>query len=133
LLLSGKFNLTDYGSVSAALFDGTNWIPYVFSSKDSTLGQINSLLLEELYKSQSSSDLKTKTHKLSVGQVVGVSLACALGSTALLGLLYVIPVFFLLKGSKKKERVDQRIHEDEMMDIVNPEELIHEMDAQRNY
>ncbi|KAJ8140704.1 hypothetical protein OY671_006109 [Metschnikowia pulcherrima] len=116
LLLSGKFNLTDYGSVSAALFDGTNWIPYVFSSKDSTLGQINSLLLEELYKSQSSSDLKTKTHKLSVGQVVGVSLACALGSTALLGLL-----------------VDQRIHEDEMMDIVNPEDLIHEMDAQRNY
>ena len=133
LMISGAFNLTNYGMVNVALFDGTSWVPYVFSLRDSTFGQVNSLLLEDLYKSQSSSDLKTNKKHLSTGQVVGISLACALGSTALLGLLYLIPVFFLMKGSKKKERIDQRIHEDEMMDVVNPEDLIHEMDAQRNY
>ncbi|GEQ66723.1 hypothetical protein JCM33374_g386 [Metschnikowia sp. JCM 33374] len=133
LLLSGSFNLTNYGMVNVALFDGKSWIPYVFSSKDSTLGRVNSLLLEDLYKSQSSSDLNVKKKQLSVGQVVGISLACAIGSTAIIGFLYLIPVFFLMRGSKKKDDVDQRIQEDEMMDIVNPKDLIHEMDAQRNY
>ncbi|OBA20641.1 hypothetical protein METBIDRAFT_32609 [Metschnikowia bicuspidata var. bicuspidata NRRL YB-4993] len=133
LLLSGFFNLTNYGMVNLALFDGTNWIPYVFTLKDSNVGNVNSLLLEELYKSQSSSDLETSTNQMTTGQVVGVSLACALGSTALLGLLYMIPIFFMMGESGRKDKSDQRIHEDEMMDIVRPEDLIHEMDAQRNY
>lgn len=133
LLLSGLFNLTNYGLVNAALFDGSSWIPYVFSSLlSSGLGMINSLLLKDVYRYQSSSDLKSEDKHLSVGKVVGISLACAIGSTALIGLLFLIPMFYLFKDNKSKRQVDQRIHEDDMMEAVNPEDLLHEIDLQRN-
>ena len=68
---------------------------------------------------------------LSRGKVVGISLACALGSTTLLGLLYIIPYFALFKNRKDGYFQPERIHEDEMMDAVNPEDLLHEIDLQR--
>lgn len=133
LLLSGIFNLTNYGSVNAALFDGSSWIPYIFSSLlSSGLGVINSLLLEDVYRYQSSSDLISDDKGLSAGKIVGISLACAIGSTALIGLLFLIPMFYLVRDSKSKRQVDQRIHEDDMMEVVNPEDLLHEIDLQRN-
>ncbi|SGZ46790.1 CIC11C00000003686 [Sungouiella intermedia] len=132
LMLSGVFNLTNYGLVNAALFDGNSWIPYIFSSLlSSGLGMINSLLLEDVYRYQSSSDLETPKKGLSTGKIVGISLACAIGSTALIGALFLIPMFFLFKDTKKRSDVGQRIHEDDMMDAVNPEELLHEIDIQR--
>lgn len=133
LMLSGTFNLTGYGLVNAALYDGGSWIPYIFSSLlSSGPGQINSLLLEDVFRYQSSSDLETSDSKLSTGKVVGISLACAIGSTALIGLLYLIPMFYLFKDTRKTREADQRIHEDDMMEAVNPEELLHEFDLQRN-
>lgn len=132
LILAGVFNLTNYGLVNSALFDGRSWIPYIFSTLNSEIGEINSLLVEDVYLFQSSSDLKQKSNQLSTGKVVGISLACALGSTALLGLLYLIPMFYLFRRSKKTEEVSQRIYEDEMMNVVNPEDLLHEIDLQRN-
>lgn len=134
LLLSGRFNLTDYGPVSAALFDGNAWIPYVFTLKGATnVGKINSLLFKDAYSFQSSSDIKKGKGNLSKGQVVGVSLACAIGSTAFIGLLYLIPLFFLFKRRDHRgEPVSQRIHEDEMMNVINPEDLFHEIDLQRH-
>lgn len=133
LLLSGVFNLSNYGLVNAALFDGSSWIPYIFSSLNSSgLGEIHSVLLEDVYRYQSSSDLERKLGRLSTGKVVGISLACAIGSTAFLGLLYLIPMMFLFKDNKKQHEIDQRIHEDDMMEAVNPGDLLHEIDLQRN-
>lgn len=133
LLLAGLFNLTDYGMVNVAIYDGASWIPYIFALQNSSMGLVNSLLFEDVYRFQSSSDVSDSKKKLSTGQIVGISLACALGSTALLGLLYLIPMFVLFKDSRKGNDMNQRIHEDEMMNVVNPEELFHEMDMQRNY
>lgn len=133
LLVSGQFNLTEYGPVNAAFFDGQNWTPYVYTLvKANELGLIQLLLVKDTYSFRSSKDLKTDSSNLSKGQVVGVSLACAIGSTALIGLLYLIPMMYLFKKSDKEERMSQRIHEDEMMNVVNPEELFHEIDLQRN-
>lgn len=131
LMLSGIFNLTDYGLVNAALFDGTSWIPYIFSLSSSGVGVINSLLLEDVYRYQSSSDLETSRKRLTAGKIVGISLACAIGSTALIGALFLIPMFHLFKDTKRRPEVDQRIHEDDMMEAVDPGELLHEIDIQR--
>lgn len=133
LLLAGAFNLTDYGFTNVAIFDGSSWTPYIFASQNSSVGSVNSLLFEDIYRFQSSSDVSSSKKQLSSGQIVGISLACAIGSTALLGLLYLIPMFFLFDDSRKNDVPDQRIHEDEMMNIVNPEDLFHEMDMQRNH
>lgn len=130
LLLSGKFNLTDYGLVNVAMYDGRSWIPYVFATDGSGAGVIHSTLFEDVYRYQSSDDLKRSLHRMTTGQVVGVSFACALGSTALLGLLFIIPFFFLFKR-KRSAQLDRRTHEDEMLNAVNPGHLFHEMDAQR--
>lgn len=133
LLVSGLFNLTNYGPVNAAFFDGQQWTPYVYTLiRGDKVGTIQLLLVEDTYSFRSSKDLKTSSNHLSKGQVVGVSLACAIGSTALIGLLYLIPMMYLFKKSDNEERMSQRIHEDEMMNVVNPEELFHEIDLQRN-
>lgn len=133
LLLSGVFNLTDYGLVNAAFFDGDSWTPYIYSLYDTeSPGLISLLLVADLYSYQSSKDLESSSSHLSKGQVVGISLACAIGSTALIGLLYLIPMLYLFKKSDNEERASQRIHEDEMMNVVDPEELFHEIDLQRN-
>lgn len=148
--IAGVFRLKDYGLVNMALFNGTSWIPYVFTSlqqqkltgsgsgsgsgsRSSSLqiGQIQSILIDDSYRFQSSDDLKKTNKNLSRGKVVGISLACALGSTTLLGLLYIIPYFALFKNRKDGYFQPERIHEDEMMDAVNPEDLLHEIDLQR--
>lgn len=132
IILAGVFNLTGYGLVNTALYDGSSWIPYMYSTEGSEIGMINSLLLEDVYLFQSSSDLKTLSKNLSKGKVVGISLACALGATALLGLLYLIPMFYLFRKTQRKGTVNQRIHEDDMMNVIAPEDLLHEIDLQRN-
>lgn len=131
LLISGNITLPDYGVVNSAMYDGLSWIPYLFTLQNSTYGIINSLLFEDLYKALASSDVSSEKSHLTTGQVVGISLACALGSTALLGLLFIIPVLYLSRQSQKQDRVSRRIYEDDMMNAVNPEDLFHEMDAQR--
>lgn len=133
LILTGTFNITNYGIVNAALFDGTSWIPFIFSQgRTSGIGSVNTLLFEDIYRLLSSSDVTDKNKKLSAGKVIGVSLACAIGSTLLLGVLYFVPLLFLFKDSKRDNSFDQRIYEDEMIHAVKPEELFHEIDLHRN-
>ena len=86
--LSSTTKLTDSGSGSGS-----------GSSSSLQIGQIQSILIDDSYRFQSSDDLKTNKN-LSRGKVVGISLACALGSTTLLGLLYIIPYFALFKIGK---------------------------------
>ncbi|KAI5962247.1 uncharacterized protein KGF55_003323 [Candida pseudojiufengensis] len=135
LLVAGILNIRDYGLVNMALYNGTSWIPYVYtleqnstSSSSANIGDIKSILINDQNRFLSSNDLKNINKNLSKGKVVGISLACALGSTTLFGLLYIIPYFALLKNRKGYV---QRIHEQDMMDVVNPEDLLHEIDLQR--
>ncbi|CCG23031.1 Rax2 plasma membrane protein [Candida orthopsilosis Co 90-125] len=131
LLVAGTYSLKDYGPINMALYNGTSWIPYVYTTSPhsySTIGDVKTILIDDYYRLQSSDDLKNLHNYLSRGKVVGISLACALGSTSLFGLLYLIPYLALLKNRKGYVR---RIHEQDMIDSVNPEDLLHEIDLQR--
>lgn len=133
LAVSGQLDLEDYGLVNLALYDGTEWIPFIYSGiTTSKLGKINSILVEDQFRFLSQEDIKSKSSNLSSGQVVGISLACALGSTILLSLLYIIPYFVLFRKNKD-DHSSERIGEKEMTDAVNPQELFHEIDLQRNH
>ncbi|KAK6463976.1 cortical protein marker for cell polarity-domain-containing protein [Scheffersomyces coipomensis] len=132
LALAGTFTLTNYGTVNLALFNGTDWIPFAFTSNSTNqIGSIKSLLINDSYRFQSSDDITNSSKHLSAGKVVGISMACALGSTSLMGLLYIIPFYALFR---KRQGIDntERIHENDMIDAVNPQHLLHEMDLQRN-
>lgn len=132
LILAGVFEIENYGLVNVAFFNGTGWMPYVYSATNNDIvGKVNTLLIKDSYRFQSSNDISNKVKHLSKGKVVGVSLACAIGSTTVVGLLYLIPYFFLFRKPKDRENA-QRIEEKEMMNAVKPEDLIHEIDMQRN-
>jgi len=130
LALAGRFELKKYGLVNVALFNGSNWTPYIYAEADNgNIGEIKSLLINDRFGFLSSQDVNTKS-KLSRGKVVGISLACALGSTTLLGLLYLIPFYALLR-KQNNEHQFQRINEKDQMDAVNPGDLLEEIDIQR--
>lgn len=131
LLLTGSFNITGYGPTNAALYDGNRWVPYFFSASNATLGLVNAVLLKDIYHFQSSNDLRKMVKHMSAGKVVGISLACAIGLTGVVGLAYLIPMMYLFKRTRQEEKFE-RIQEDEMMDVVNPEDLLHEIDLQKN-
>ena len=131
LSLAGRFKLKHYGMVNIALFDGTTWIPYVYTAKQNEIGIINSILLRDSLKLQSLTDILNRLHDLSRGNVVGISLACALGSTLLFGALYMIPFFVMMRKSRKDVE-SQRIQENEMLQAVNPGDLLHEIDLNRH-
>lgn len=131
LALSGQFNLTNNGPVNVALFNSTTWIPFVYTKQNSLLGSVNSMLIKDSLRLQSLEDVK-KNSRMTRGQVVGVSLAAAMGTTALMGLLYLIPYYAFFRRNNRKG-TQQRIHENEMMDAVNPQELFHEIDLHRNH
>lgn len=134
LILAGSFELSEYGLVNAALYNGTAWIPYAFTTSNENsgdLGIINSILVKDNFGFTSSSSLRSSSGFMSKGKVVGISLACAIGSTIFLSLLYLIPYFALFRKSKDDSVASQRIHESDMMGAVNPEDLIHEIDIQK--
>lgn len=134
LAITGRFELSDYGLVNMALYDGNKWTPYMFSSTDDNqqLGTVNSLLIKDNFRFLSLQDVKEGLNDLSVGKVVGISLGCALGSTTLLSLLYIIPYLAFFRKNNKDDEINERIGEREMMDAVNPQELLHEIDVQKN-
>lgn len=129
--LSGRFSLKDYGTVLLALYNGSLWIPYVYGLKNGTAGLILSLLLDDRF-SYLSPKLMPQVGKLLVGKVVGISLACAIGLTALLGLLWLIPYILLFRKQLDGNYYPERVDEKEMMEAVNPDDLLHEIDLQRN-
>lgn len=138
LALAGMFTLKDYGVVNIALYNGTHWIPYIFTSisgDGNFVGEVKSILIDDNYRFQSSRDLSNLDRFLSVGKVVGISLACAVGSTALLGLLFIIPYFaiFRRKNNRDYSVASKRIQEQEMMQTIKPEDLLHEIDLQRHH
>ncbi|CUM63594.1 uncharacterized protein PRCAT00001174001 [Priceomyces carsonii] len=130
LAVCGNFSIKGFGPSNVALFNGSHWQPYLFTADSgSGIGNVYSMLFKDSYGFQSSKDFKVG--HLSKGKVVGISLACALGSTTFLGLLYLIPYFALFRKRHRDSDTDQRIQEKDMMNAVSPHDLLHEIDLQR--
>lgn len=99
LMISGDLYLDDMGNVTSALYDGSNWHPYlVGTSASGTLASGSSL-----FWSESSFDFSI-THYLARGLVVLVAIAIATGLILLLILLF----FLVSYCTRRRERTQQR-------------------------
>ena len=80
LLLLGTINITDFGTASGVLFNGTSYIPLLLSStSEGTPGSLSQVFVEN-----PQSFFKSKKKHLAIGFVVLIALACALALTFLL-------------------------------------------------
>lgn len=144
LLLTGYFNVTDQGYVSNAYYNGESWIPFSVNANDleisnaevkSVMKYTSMFVLSGSFTSTSShtststrspketgSNNRKDVNLFSSGQVVGVSLALAIGTTLVLGGLAWL--LFAFTGSKKDslEGLDEK--EEKMMEAVPPNKII---------
>lgn len=117
LLLSGRFNVTNYGLVSSAIWNGQMWLPYTIFANDldvnkaiakSVVKMTTMFIYDGPFTSTSSSSTSSSTHSPSMtahpplrkntseftnGQVTGVGCALAVGTLMLLsgaGMLYLM-------------------------------------------
>ncbi|KAG2219729.1 hypothetical protein INT45_007768 [Circinella minor] len=75
LLLVGHLELQEHGNVSAALFDGHDWFPYILSTKyDGTPGQI-----QQIFHETRCCTITDIIHHLPVPAVILISIAISLG------------------------------------------------------
>lgn len=154
LLLTGKFNLINYGLVSSAIWNGNYWLPYTITANDldsdkaiaqsvvkmtsmyiydgsvsSTSSSQSSSSTSSVFPTSSSTSLVKSTTDFTNGQVTGVGCALAVGTLILLsgaGLLY-----FLLAGHEdekleglKLTGEDRMLHAEKMKDAVPPENVV---------
>ncbi|KAL6715923.1 hypothetical protein ACLMJK_006884 [Lecanora helva] len=84
LLVTGQLNLPSFGNVSAALFNGTTFSPFILSTSGNSPGSISQLFSEKQVQ------LKAAGGHMAIGFVVLISLACALGAIFLLVLAGII-------------------------------------------
>ncbi|KAK9478219.1 cortical protein marker for cell polarity-domain-containing protein [Lipomyces japonicus] len=78
LLVLGRLEIDNIGNVSAALFDGDSWTPFVYSTRqDGSPGKINSLFVQAT-KSLELRYAEQSSHNLAKGFVVLISLAISL-------------------------------------------------------
>jgi hypothetical protein len=80
LLLLGRINITDFGSASAALFDGTTVIPFLLS----TTAQNTPGSLSQIFVENPMSFFQNGNKHLALGFIVLIALAIALALTFLL-------------------------------------------------
>lgn len=147
LLLSGYFNIANHGFVSNAYYNGERWIPFSVNANDlsvshaeviSIMKHTSMFVLSGSFTSSSShlsssstrsasptetgSSNRKDSELFSSGQVVGVSLALAIGTTLILsGLAWLL---FTLTGSKNDTLEDVDEKGEKMMEAVPPNEII---------
>lgn len=98
LMISGELYLDDVGNVTSALYDGTNWHPYlVGTSSTGTLASGSAL-----FWSESTFDFSI-AHYLARGLVVLVAIAIATGLILLLILLFFL-VSYCARRSERNQR-----------------------------
>ncbi|RMZ89187.1 hypothetical protein DV736_g3586, partial [Chaetothyriales sp. CBS 134916] len=85
ILVTGQLNLTQYGMVSAALYNGTTTLPLILASKkDGSAGSLSRMI------SSNVNNASSQHHHHSRGIVVLVSLFAALGTIFLVILIGII-------------------------------------------
>jgi hypothetical protein len=99
LMVSGDLYLDDMGNVTLALYDGTNWHPYLVGTS-STGGLASGA---SLFWSESSFDF-TIRHYLARGLVVLVAIAIATGIILLLILIFFLVAYCTRRSERKSHR-----------------------------
>ena len=93
LLVTGELNLPNFGNVSAALFNGTNFTPFILSTSGNGPGSISQLFSEKV------PDFKLSGGHKALGLVVLIALACALCAIFLL----IVAGIFIERYRRKQE------------------------------
>lgn len=153
LLLTGRFNVVNYGIVSSAVWDGNTWIPYTITASDLDLNNANvqsvvrltsMFIYQGTFTSTSTSSyLPTATSTSSAtgsiqqknstyftnGQVTGVGCALAVGT---LMLLSVGGVLYMIFGGNEEAQLeglkltgeDRVIHGENMINFIPAEDVV---------
>lgn len=146
LMLSGDFNLASGGEqVSNAIFDGQTWSPFAVTSNSGSpnngggikggniIRHASMYVLSGSFSSTSSSSSSPKPTStglidqkkldyFSSGEVVGVSLALALGTILVLGV--AAGLLFRFTGSKEDSIEEGDHQEEKMMEAVPPGDIM---------
>jgi hypothetical protein len=99
LMVSGDLYLDDMGNVTSALYDGSNWHPYLVGTS-STGGLASGA---SLFWSESSFDFSIR-HYLARGLVVLVAIAIATGIILLLILIFFLVAYCTRRSERKSHR-----------------------------
>ncbi|KAL8931298.1 MAG: hypothetical protein Q9211_007075 [Gyalolechia sp. 1 TL-2023] len=91
LLITGSLNLPNFGTASAALFDGTSFAPFILATSGNRPGSLSQLFSEREV------NFKSSAGRIARGLVVLIGLACALGTIFLL-----VVVGILLERYRRK-------------------------------
>jgi cbb3-type cytochrome oxidase subunit 3 len=120
LLANGDITLPS-GKVSAALYDGSTWYPYlVGSTSQGTLGSISSLFWSDQNFSFSA------VKYLARGLVVLVAMAIATGLILLLILLILLGAYCLRRHERKQQPVEAYDEKDTQSEHSSTHRLIHD-------
>lgn len=130
LLVVGNivFNNYDNLGISAAIFNGTNWLPYIYTSnsQNSSNNKISDFIVNKAISVDSVEQNSVKHVKMDRGWIVFIGLALAVGTMMLLVLFALLILFWKRKNDSYDE--NQRIEEDQMVQTVPPDQLLNEMD-----
>lgn len=96
LVVSGALSLATYGNVSAALFDGQYWIPFLLTTQSGGGPGVVRTFTRSVEVLQFGN-----LHRLAVGLVILISIAIGLGIVFLLVLLGLIWALLFRRGNKK--------------------------------
>lgn len=146
LLLTGYFKITNKGYVSSAYYDGDSWVPlsvnannlqvsdadvkmvmkytsmFVMSGSFTSTSSHTSSATSSTVPTGTGSNTRKEPALFSSGQVVGVSLALAIGTTLILGGLAWLLFKFTSSAEDSFDVVDEKGQK--MMDAVPPNEII---------
>lgn len=141
LVLTGLFNLTEYGRVSSAIHDGKSWYPlmitgYNLSSSDAIVNAVVptsksyastfNTTEPSVPSSSGPSNVQKGVRYLTKGQITGVGCALAVGTTMLLTALGGLAYLFLKKDTVVAP-LKSRVGEATMVSAVPPGEVMDNM------
>lgn len=129
LVASGVLEHAEYGTLLAAWFNGSAWLPYLVLTWDGEHGLVHQVVVNatELQYGQSSS--KSGTHHWSSGKVIGALFGFA-AATMVVALLLIAGYVYLdkrLNGGMGDIHYMLRVDETEMLNTVNPGDLMQGM------
>lgn len=149
ILLTGDLAIDGYGNVTSAVYDGTKWTPYAMFAtnlKVSDARAQNIVRLSPIHVFSgnftspipssspssiptSNSDIQNKTKNFTNGQVVGVGFGLAVATLMLIAGFGFLLVAFTNREEEKIEGLkligeDRTYHNQQMMDVVDPDEII---------
>lgn len=130
LLVIGDIIFNSYGNihVSAAVFNGTNWLPYIYTTSTSgKTAQVNDFMINKAISMDSLSSDFFKSLKMDRGWIVFIGLALALGTMMILSLGAML-ILFWRRMRNDGGGIHQRIVEGDMLETVPPSKLFNEMD-----